>query len=228
VLNVRLPTAWRNAYKSQMAAASHRVYTRLFSNDGREPDVTNVLTLKQPGASVDHGLERNPGMPFTPALFSGLRINRSAVERRAATISKRRSIKKDHQTAWLLKAVTCIDLTTLSGDDTVGNVRRLCRKARQPVRKDILEGLGVTDLGIHTGAVLAGIIGSKERSSYALVGDTVNLASRIQGLTKEFSCEMILSQTTHDLITGSYKMEELPAMQVKGKSREVMIYKLLG
>jgi adenylate cyclase len=83
-------------------------------------------------------------------------------------------------------------------------------------------------IGVHTGAVLAGIIGSKERSSYALVGDTVNLASRIQGLTKKFSCEIILSQTTHDLITGSYKMEELPAIKVKGKSREVMIYKLLS
>jgi deoxyribose-phosphate aldolase len=92
-------------------------------------------------------------MPFTPALFAGLRINRSAVERRAATLSKRRSIKKDHQTAWLLKAVTCIDLTTLSGDDTQGNVRRLCRKARQPVRKDVLAGLGATDLHIQTGAV---------------------------------------------------------------------------
>ena len=83
-------------------------------------------------------------------------------------------------------------------------------------------------IGVHTGAVLAGIIGSKERSSYALVGDTVNLASRIQGLTKEFTSEIILSQTTHDLATGSYEMEQLPAIKVKGKSREVMIYKLLG
>jgi len=115
--------------------------------------VTNVFTLKQPGSSDDHGLERNPGMPYTPELFAGLRINRSAVERRAGTIARRRSIKKDHQTAWLLKAVSCIDLTTLAGDDTAGKVKRLCRKARQPVRKDILAGLGVSDLNIRCGAV---------------------------------------------------------------------------
>ena len=90
------------------------------SNTGREPKVTNVLTLRQPGFSEDRGLERNPGMAYTPELFNGLRINRSAVERRCATIAKRRSIKKDNQTAWLLKALTCMDLTTLAGDDTPG------------------------------------------------------------------------------------------------------------
>lgn len=115
--------------------------------------MTNVFTLKQPGAVDDHGLERNPGMAYTPELFNRIRINRSAVERRAATIAKRRSIKKEYQTAWLLKAITCMDLTTLAGDDTPGKVRRLCQKARRPVRQDILEGLGVGDMNITTGAV---------------------------------------------------------------------------
>jgi len=83
-------------------------------------------------------------------------------------------------------------------------------------------------IGIHSGAVLAGIIGSKERSSYALVGDTVNLASRIQGLTKDFACDIILSQTTHDLFAGAYQMEQLEAVRVKGKSQDVMLYSLLS
>jgi len=115
--------------------------------------VANVLTLRQPGPSEDRGLERNPGLSWQPDLFTGIRINRSAAERRAATVARRRSIKGDHQTAWLLKAVTSIDLTTLAGDDTPGNVKRLCRKARRPVRRDILEGLGAADLDIHTAAV---------------------------------------------------------------------------
>lgn len=80
-------------------------------------------------------------------------INLSALERRASTLSTRRSVKKQWQAAWLLKAVTCIDLTTLSGDDTAGKVQRLCAKARQPVRKDVLEALGMADEGITVGAV---------------------------------------------------------------------------
>jgi len=97
--------------------------------------------------------ERNPGLPFEPEVLGSMRINRSAVERRAAGFGKRRSIKKDYQAAWLLKAITCMDLTTLAGDDTPGKVRRLCQKALRPVRPDILAGLGVADLDITVGAV---------------------------------------------------------------------------
>jgi deoxyribose-phosphate aldolase len=115
--------------------------------------VSNVFSLRQPGAVEDRGLERNPGMPWTPELIGRIRVNRSAVERRASTVARRRSVKKEYQTAWLLKAVSCMDLTTLAGDDTPGRVRRLCQKAIRPVRHDILEGLGVADLGLTVGAV---------------------------------------------------------------------------
>lgn len=103
--------------------------------------------------SSTDGYARNPGMPYRPELFNHIKINRSAVERRCASIGTRRSVKKENQVAWLLKAITCIDLTTLSGDDTPGTVKRLARKAQQPVRKDLLKGLGVTDLNITTGAI---------------------------------------------------------------------------
>jgi deoxyribose-phosphate aldolase len=94
---------------------------------------------------------RNPGMPLDLDWVAGVQANTSAIERRAATLPGRRSVKKDWQAAWLLKAVTLIDLTTLSGDDTEGRVQRLCAKARQPVRAELLEALGMP--GITTGAV---------------------------------------------------------------------------
>jgi deoxyribose-phosphate aldolase len=92
-------------------------------------------------------------MPLDLDAVAALRVNRSAVERRAATIPTRRTVKKQWQAAWLLRAITCIDLTTLQGDDTAGNVRRLCAKARQPLREDLAEALGVEHLGIRVGAV---------------------------------------------------------------------------
>jgi len=96
---------------------------------------------------------RNAGIPLDRDRIAGIRINRSAVECRAASIGRRRSVKRRHQAAWLLKAVTCIDLTTLAGDDTPGRVRRLCQKARRPVRPDILQALGAGDLQITAAAV---------------------------------------------------------------------------
>jgi deoxyribose-phosphate aldolase len=82
-----------------------------------------------------------------------VRVNLSAVERRVATLPGRRTVKKDAQAAWLLKALTCIDLTTLNGDDTAERVRRLCAKAKAPVRPDILAALGFADRAVTTGAV---------------------------------------------------------------------------
>jgi deoxyribose-phosphate aldolase len=97
---------------------------------------------------------RNPGQPLDLDWVGEARLtNRSAAERRAATLVTRRTVKKQWQAAWLLRAVTCLDLTTLAGDDTPGNVRRLCAKARQPVRQDILDLLGVGHLAITVGAV---------------------------------------------------------------------------
>jgi deoxyribose-phosphate aldolase len=97
--------------------------------------------------------ERNQPAPFDLSYALDTHVNPSATQRRAATRGKRRSIKKNWQAAWLLRAVTCIDLTTLAGDDTPGNVRRLCAKARQPVREDLLEALGALELNLKVGAV---------------------------------------------------------------------------
>lgn len=96
-------------------------------------------------------LPRNDGIPLDLDWVASVQANTSAIERRAKTLPARRSVKKDHQAAWLLKAVSCIDLTTLSGDDTQGRVRRLCAKAKQPVASQTLDVFGLPNL--TTGAV---------------------------------------------------------------------------
>lgn len=96
---------------------------------------------------------RNEGVPFDASLFENIQINRTAVERRAASLSGRRTVKKEWQAAWLLKAISCMDLTTLAGDDTRGNVIRLCAKAKSPVRIDLLEAMGMSDINLRVGAV---------------------------------------------------------------------------
>src|ERR1700760_4149451 len=112
---------------------------------------TSVDQPKTIQSSQTH--ERNTGIPLELGLLKQVQVNKSAVERRAATLIARRTVKKQWQAAWLLKAVSCIDLTTLAGDDTPGKIRRLCAKARHPVRAELLEAMGVADLGITVGAV---------------------------------------------------------------------------
>ncbi|MGC4128036.1 MAG: deoxyribose-phosphate aldolase [Bergeyella sp.] len=115
--------------------------------------MTKVLDKKTSKTVASHALERNEGLPYNEKYFDEISVNRSAVERRVSTLAGRRSVKKEFQAAWLLKAISMIDLTTLAGDDTRGNVLRLCEKAKNPVRYDILEKLGMADSNLTTGAV---------------------------------------------------------------------------
>jgi deoxyribose-phosphate aldolase len=98
-------------------------------------------------------LQSNRGVPLNLDWVNAVRVNTSAVERRAQTIGTRRTVKKEWQAAWLLRAITCMDLTTLSGDDTDERVRRLCAKARQPIQQELVQKLGIESLNIKVGAV---------------------------------------------------------------------------
>jgi deoxyribose-phosphate aldolase len=95
--------------------------------------------------------KRNTAIGLDLGWVNQLKVNRNAADRRAASLAARRTVKKEYQAAWLVKAIQCIDLTTLSGDDTPGRVERLCRKAMRPLRADLMQALGLTDL--TTGAV---------------------------------------------------------------------------
>lgn len=107
----------------------------------------------KPEPRLDGSLVRNPGTALDLDEVAAVQANTSAIERRAATLAARRTVKKDWQAAWLLKAVTCIDLTTLAGDDTEARVRRLCRKARTPIAPALLAALGMAEARITVGAV---------------------------------------------------------------------------
>ena len=96
---------------------------------------------------------RNKGIPLDMGWVRATTVNRSATQRRAATLVTRRSVKKEWQAAWLLRAITMIDLTTLAGDDTPGKVTRLCAKARMPLRQDLIDALHVESLNLTVGAV---------------------------------------------------------------------------
>jgi deoxyribose-phosphate aldolase len=121
------------------------------------------LSLATPGAVspsdtalaqyAGRDLQPNRGIPLNLDRIDAVRVNTSAVERRAQTMVTRRTVKKEWQAAWLLRAITCMDLTTLSGDDTDERVRRLCAKARQPIQQELTQKLGVEGLAIKVAAV---------------------------------------------------------------------------
>ena len=112
-----------------------------------EAGLTTVTALPSRVAAnvpaAGHGIARNPGMALDLGFLESMRnVNRSALERRVASLTKRRCIKADNQAAWLLRAVSLMDLTTLNSNDTEERVRRLCAKAVNPFRRDIAEALG--------------------------------------------------------------------------------------
>src|SRR5882724_7300458 len=111
------------------------------------PSDTAIATLE--GKS----LQPNRGVPLNLDWVDAVRVNTSAVERRAQTLGTRRTVKKEWQAAWLLRAITCMDLTTLSGDDTDERVRRLCAKARRPLQSELVKQLKIEELDIKVGAV---------------------------------------------------------------------------
>jgi deoxyribose-phosphate aldolase len=135
----------------------------------------NNKTNGKKSKALDHHA-RNEGIPFDIDFINEVRVNKSAVERRCAAMGTRRSIKKEWQAAWLLRAISCIDLTTLAGDDTPGNVKRLCSKALNPVRMDILEELGMEKENLTTGAVCVyhNLIGEAKK---ALKGSKLPIAA---------------------------------------------------
>ncbi|MFN7961411.1 MAG: deoxyribose-phosphate aldolase [Thermoanaerobaculia bacterium] len=143
--------------------------------DARTP-VAPALTA----ATTQRAGQANPVFPLDLDWVHDARINTSAVERRVATLPKRRTVKKQWQVAWHLRAITCLDLTTLSGDDTPGRVHRLCAKARRPVRDDLLEALGAAKLPIHAAAVCV-YPAMVEVAAEALAGSPVPVCSVATG-----------------------------------------------
>jgi deoxyribose-phosphate aldolase len=122
------------------------------SSNAAQAEVARTATGSEL-VSLTSAHERNPGTDFLPAMFENMSVNLSAVERRTGTLTARRTVKKAWQAAWLVRAIECIDLTTLAGDDTAGRVERLCAKARNPLRADLVKALGLEDYGLTTGAV---------------------------------------------------------------------------
>jgi deoxyribose-phosphate aldolase len=128
---------------------------RLEITDRQGNRILSETSNSKPSIATLQGREltANRGTSLNLDWVESVRTNTSAVERRAATLVTRRTVKKEWQIAWLLRAITCMDLTTLSGDDTDERVRRLCAKARQPIQQELVEKLGIQELQFHVGAV---------------------------------------------------------------------------
>ncbi len=148
---------------------------------------------------------RNPGMPLDLDWVASVQANTSAIERRCATLGGRRSVKKDFQAAWLLKAISLIDLTTLSGDDTWGRVERLCAKARQPVSPWMLERLGMQGLTVGAVCVYHDMV---ETAVKALEGSGIPVAAVSTGFPAGLSpLHLRLAEITESVKAGAQEID---------------------
>lgn len=148
---------------------------------------------------------RNPGMPLDLDWVASVQANTSAIERRCATLGGRRSVKKDFQAAWLLKAISLIDLTTLSGDDTWGRVERLCAKARQPVSPWMLDRLGMQGLTVGAVCVYHDMV---ETAVRALEGSGIPVAAVSTGFPAGLSpLHLRLAEITESVKAGAQEID---------------------
>src|ERR1700732_3318096 len=136
-----------------MTAKDGRRYGMLENAERRSAGTPPCSDSKALAAISGQALQQNRGVPLNLDWVQEVRVNTSAVERRAQTLVTRRTVKKDWQVAWFLRAISCMDLTTLSGDDTHERVRRLCAKARQPIQHEMVKRLGIEELDLKVAAV---------------------------------------------------------------------------
>jgi deoxyribose-phosphate aldolase len=149
----------------------------------------------------------NTGVPLNLDWIGGVRVNTSAVERRIAALPARRTVKKDWQVAWLLKAITCMDLTTLSGDDTEERVRRLCAKAREPLSDSVKQALGIQDLPIQVAAVCVYHL-FVETARRALEGTNIRVAAVSTGFPAGLSAfEERLAEIRRSVDAGAHEID---------------------
>jgi deoxyribose-phosphate aldolase len=149
----------------------------------------------------------NPGVPLNLDWIDGVRVNTSAVERRTATLPARRTVKKEWQVAWLLKAITCMDLTTLSGDDSEERVRRLCAKAMHPVSDSVREALGIQELPIQVAAVCVYHL-FVETARRALEGTNIRVAAVSTGFPAGLNAfEERLAEIRRSVDAGAHEID---------------------
>ncbi len=165
-----------------------------------DTDVAQSSSIHSDTAHLPQVTEpRNPGMALDLGWVRAATANTSAIERRAASLPGRRSIKKDYQAAWLARAVSCIDLTTLSGDDTEARVRRLCAKAKAPVAKPILDALGLPNLTVGAVCVYHEMVPA---AVTALAGSGLPVAAVSTGFPAGLSPFPLRLQEIHDSVAA--------------------------